>query len=79
MATTPINSKVSPALDPVTYQSLEGFNDSNRGYVDDVISVMNDIYGTLGKLHEARALADSNPAWGENQKVLIVGAEAAKQ
>jgi hypothetical protein len=79
MATTPINSKVSPALDPETYKAVEGYDDSTRGYVDDVVSVFQDIYGTVGKLHAARALADSNPAWGEEQKLLIVGAEAAKQ
>jgi hypothetical protein len=75
----PVNSNVSPALDPETYLAVEGVNDSTRGYIGDVVSVMNDIYATVGQLHTARRLADSNPAWTEEQKVLIVGAEATKQ
>lgn len=76
---TPVNWKITPALDPETYLAVEGVDDSTRGYVDDVVSVMNDCYATLGKLHEARRLADENPAWPEAQRVLMVGAEAAKQ
>jgi hypothetical protein len=77
--TVPVNSNVSPALDPETYRAVDGYNDSTRGYVDDVVGVFNDIYATVGQLHKARALADSNPSWTEEQKVLIVGAEATKQ
>ena len=79
MVSPPVNAKVSPALDPETYLNAEGCDDQTRGFVDDVVSVYTDIYLTVGKLHEARELADSNPAWGEEQKLLMVGAEAAKQ
>jgi hypothetical protein len=74
-----VNSRVSPALDPETYRSIEGYNDGTRGYVDDVVSVMNDIYATLGKLHEAKRLADSNMAWTPENRILIVGKEVSKQ
>jgi len=77
--TKEVNSRVTPALDPETYRSVEGYDDSTRGYVDDVVSLMNDAYDTLGKLHVAKDLADRNPAWTPSQRVLIVGAEAAKQ
>lgn len=76
---TPVNWKITPALDPETYLAVEGVDESTRGYVDDVVSAMNDTYATLGQLHVAKELADSNPAWTAEQKVLIVGAEAAKQ
>ncbi len=74
-----VDVRVSPALDPETYRSVEGYNDSTRGYVDDVVSVFNDLYVTLGKLHEARELWERNPASTPEQRVLIVGKEAAKQ
>lgn len=75
----PVNSRVTPALDPETYLAVEGVNDSTRGYVDDVISFCNDAYATLGKLHVAKDLVDGNPAWTAEQKVLTMGAEATKQ
>lgn len=77
--TVPVNSRVTPALDPETYLSVEGVNDSTRGYVDDVISFCNDAYATLGKLHAAKDLVDSNPAWTAEQKVLMMNAETTKQ
>lgn len=77
--TTPINIKVSPALDPETYLNVDGVNDSTRGYISDVVSLMNDSYATLGKLHAAKDLVDSNPAWTAEQKVLMMSAETTKQ
>lgn len=74
-----VDIRVSPALDPETYMAVEGYSEETRGYVDDVVSLFNDIYLTLGKLADARKLADSNQAWPEEQKLLIVGAEANKQ
>ncbi len=76
---TPINTKISPALDPATYSSVEGYNEETKGYVDDVVSVMQDVYVTLGKICDAKALADSNPVFTEDQRLLVVGKEAAKQ
>jgi len=77
--TTPVNSRVTPALDPEVYLAVEGVDDSTRGYIDDVVSFMNDAYATLGKLHVAKDLVDSNPAWTAEQKVLTMSAEATKQ
>lgn len=75
----PLNARVTPALDPETYLSIEGVNDQTRGYVDDVISFANDAYATLGKLTVAKDLAESNPAWSPEQRVLILSEEANKQ
>lgn len=77
--TTPLNAKVSPALDPETYLAVEGVNDSTRGYISDVISFANDAYSTLGQLHTAKDLVDSNPSWTAEQKVLMMNAETTKQ
>lgn len=77
--TAPVNWRVTPALDPETYLAVEGVNDSTRGYIDDVVSLMNDCYATLGKLHSAKDAVDSNPAWTAEQKVLMMSAETNKQ
>lgn len=74
-----IDTRVSPALDPETYRAMEGYNDDTRMFVDDVVNAFNDIYVTLGKIHDARRLAESNPAWTPENRVLIVGQEANKQ
>lgn len=74
-----IDTRVSPALDPETYRAVEGYADDTRGYVDDVVAAFNDIYMTLGKVHDARVLAESNPAWTPENRILIVSKESAKQ
>lgn len=78
METPPINTAVSPAFDPVTYLSVEGCDDSTRGYIDDVIGFANDMSYTLGKLHDARKFVDGNDAWTEAQKILVMSKEADK-
>ncbi len=75
----PVNSRVTPALDPEVYLAVEGVNDSTRGYINDVVSFCNDAYATLGKLHAAKELVDSNPAWTDAQKVLMMTGETTKQ
>lgn len=75
----PVNSRVTPALDPETYLAVDGVNDSTRGYIDDVIGFCNDAYSVLGQLHAAKDAVDSNPTWTAEQKVLAMNAETTKQ
>ncbi len=72
-----IDSRVSPALDPETYRSIEGYEEHAQ-FVGDVVNAMTDAYGTCGKLWDARRLADSNGVWTEEQRILNVGREAEK-
>jgi hypothetical protein len=53
-----IDTRITPALDPETYRAVPGYNDDTRGYVDEVVGAFNDIYVTLGKVHDARTLAE---------------------
>ena len=76
-----IDTRVSPALDPETYRAVEGYNDDTRIFVDCVVNAFSDIYQTVGKAHDARARAESNPAWTPENRVIIVSKEVeeAKQ
>lgn len=74
-----IDTRVSPALDPERFRLMEGYNDDTRMFVDGVVNAYNDIYMTLGKVHDARRLAASNPAWTPENRILIVGKESQKQ
>ncbi|MDF7774045.1 hypothetical protein P1X14_02200 [Sphingomonas sp. AOB5] len=67
-----IDTRVSPALDPETYRAIEGYEE-NAQFVGGVVNAMNDAYVTLGKVHDARRLADSNGAFTEEQRILHVG------
>ena len=74
-----VDTRVSPALDPETYRLIDGYDDETAQFVGCVVNAVNDAWVTLGKLHDARRLADSNGAWTEDQKVLNVAREADKQ
>ena len=43
-----------------------------------MVNAINDAFVTLGKLWDARRLADSNGVWNEDQRILAVGKEADK-
>lgn len=74
-----VDHRITPALHPATLTAIEGYTEETAPFIADAISVMNDAYRTLGKLHDAAALARSNGAWTEEQAVLYVSKEAEKQ
>lgn len=74
-----IDIRVSPALDPERFRLMEGYRDDTRIFVDGVVSAFNDIYVTLGKVHDARVNAEGNPAWTPENRILIVGRASQKQ
>jgi hypothetical protein len=76
-----IDFRVSPALDPETYRSVEGYNDDTRIFVDCIVNAFSDIYRTVGEAYDARKAADNNPGWTDEQRILNVsrGVEVAKQ
>lgn len=79
MSTPAIDSRVSPALDPETARGLiKGYNDETGPYLTDVISAFTDAYDVLGRLHRAREHAEANPAWTEQQRILMVSKEAER-
>lgn len=73
-----LDTRVSPALDPETYRSIEGVNDETAQFVGGVINAFNDAYLTLGKLHDARELWTTNPAVTKEGAVVLVAKEADK-
>jgi hypothetical protein len=76
-----IDTRVSPALDPETYRAVEGYNDETRPFLDGVVNAFSEIHRTVGAAHDARARAESNPAWTPENRVLIVArdVETARQ
>ena len=76
---TPINIKVSPALDPETVLALDGYSEETASFAAPVFSAFNDAYITIGKLHDAAALWRNNPSCTRENAVLIVSKEADKQ
>lgn len=74
----PIDSRVSPSLDPETYRSIEGVNGETIKYVGSVINAMNDAYVTVGELWDARRAADDNPGWTPEARIENVGRAAEK-
>lgn len=74
-----IDTRVSLSLDPDTLRAMDGYSDDTRQFVDGVVNAYNDIYVTLGKIHDARRLAESNPAWTPENRILIVSKESQKQ
>jgi len=74
-----VDTRVSPALDPEVFRAVEGYNDETRPFVDGVVNAFNDVYLTLGKVHDARALWAKNLAVTPENRILIVGKESQKQ
>ena len=74
-----VDTRVTPALHPETVKAVEGYTADTAPYVADAVSAFNDAYVTIGKIHDATAHAKDNPAWTDENRILIVGKEANKQ
>lgn len=74
-----IDARVSPALDPERLRLMDGYNDETRMFVDGVVNAYNDIYHVLGKLHDARVLAEGNGAMTPDARVLAVSRAAERE
>lgn len=72
-----IDPRISPTLDPEVYVAIEGYNETTAQFVGGVVNAVSYAFQTLQQVHTARALADGNGAWNEDQKKLHVGKMAA--
>jgi hypothetical protein len=73
-----IDIRVTPSLDPQVFK-VEGYGEDTRGFVDCIITAVNDVYVTCGRIHDARELWERNPTVTPENRILIVGQEADKQ
>lgn len=73
-----VETRISLTLQPDVYREVEGY-EQHAQFVGCVVNAVNDAFVTLGKIHDARRLADSNGAWTEEQKLLNVGRTASEQ
>lgn len=74
-----IDIRVTPSLHSETLKSLDGYSEATHPFVAPLMTLFDDAYGTIGKIHDARDAAKKNSAWNENQKILNVASAAFKQ
>lgn len=74
-----IDPRISPALDAERLRLMDGYNDDTRPFVDGVVGAYSDLYQVLGKLHDARVLAEGNGAWTPEMRVLAVSRAAERE
>ena len=74
-----IDTRVSSALHPGGFDAIEGLDEQTAPFIADAVSAFRDAYVTIGKIWNATEAGKSNAAWTDENRVLIVGKEAAKQ
>lgn len=74
-----VDERVSLSFHPETFTALDGYDEDSAKFIGDAVSAFNDAYVTIGKVHDARAFADRNPTWTDEQRILEVSKAAAKQ
>lgn len=74
-----IDTRVSPSLHPAGFDAIAGLDDQTKPYIADAVSAFRDAYISIGKIHDATAAGKRNTAWTDEQRMLMVGKEAARQ
>lgn len=65
-----IDSRVTPSLHPDTVKSIDGYDDETALVLGPTVTAFDTAYQAVIAVHDARALADKNPSWPEERKIL---------
>lgn len=73
-----IDTRVTPSFHPETVQALDGYDDDTASILSGVESAFTDAYVSIGRVHDARNAAKTNPTWNEAQQIIEVASFADK-
>lgn len=65
-----IDTRVTPSFHPDTVQALAGYDDDTASILAGVQSAFTEAYIGVGRVHDAREAAKTNPTWNEAQQVI---------
>lgn len=65
-----IDTRITPSFRPETVQALDGYDDDTSSILSGVESAFNEAYIGVGRVHDAREAAKTNPTWNEAQQVI---------
>ncbi len=74
---TTIDTRISPALHPSNVAQIEGYEDT-KAVLGSTETAFSTAYEAVRAVYEARAHADKNPGWTDEQKLLQVDTFAGK-
>jgi hypothetical protein len=73
-----IDTRVTPSFHPETVQALDGYDENTASILSGVESAFTDAYVSIGRVHDARNAAKTNPTWNEAQQIIEVANFADK-
>lgn len=73
-----VSIKVTPALHPDNVTKVEGYDSETEGVLAPTMNAFSTAYEGIRSVHDARAVADRNPGWTEEQKLVQVDNFARK-
>jgi len=65
-----IDSRVTPSFHPDTVRAIDGYDDDTAGILAGTEAAFNEAYIGVGRIHDAREAAKTNPTWNEAQQVI---------
>jgi len=70
--------RVTPSFHPQTVRSIAEYDDDTSGVLAGAESAFNEAYIGVGRVHDAREAAKTNPTWNEAQQIIEVASFADK-
>lgn len=65
-----IDTRVTPSFHPDTVRAIDGYNDDTASILAGTEAAFNEAYIGVGRVHDARQVAKTNPTWNEAQQVI---------
>lgn len=65
-----IDTRVTPSFHPNTVQAIDGYDADTASILAGTEAAFNEAYIGIGRVHDAREAAKTNPTWNEAQQVI---------
>lgn len=76
---TAVDHRVTPSLHPDVVKQIEGYDADTEAVLAPTLTAFDTAYQAVVSIHEARAVAERNPAWTEENRLMQLDALAAKK
>lgn len=65
-----IDTRVTPSFHPDTVRAIDAYDDDTASVLAGTEAAFNEAYIAVGRVHDAREAAKTNPTWNEAQQVI---------
>lgn len=74
-----VDTRITPALHPDNVKQIEGYDEDTAIVLAPTLTAFSEAYVAIQSVYDARAVAEKNPAWTDEQRLMQLDGYASKK